>query len=382
MRIVMVAARYLPFVGGIETHIREVGIRMAAEGHAVTVLTTDPTHRLAAEEESDGIHIVRVPARPKDRDYYLSFGIFRHLLQGSWDVIHFQGYNTFVAPIGLLAAVRGKTPFVLTFHSGGHSSMVRKAVRPLQYAMLTPLIRRASQLIAVSEFEAAFFSARMRLDRKRFVVVPNGAWLPQPTLIEQSCGPHLIVSIGRLERYKGHQRVIEAFPELLRRIPDARLKIVGSGPYEQALRGLIHRLGIAESVSIEAVPSADRVRLANLLSSAALVVLLSEYEAHPVAIMEALSLGRPTLVTDTTGLRELAQRGLCRSVALAARPREVAAAMAEALAVPPASGQLALPDWDACTRQLVGIYQRVVNGLSAGTGTVAGRRFDAAQPGL
>jgi glycosyltransferase involved in cell wall biosynthesis len=304
------------------------------------------------------------------------------LLRGSWDVIHFQGYNTFVAPIGLLAAARGDTPFVLTFHSGGHSSKVRKAVRPLQYAMLSPLIRRASQLIAVSEFEAAFFAERMRLDRDRFVVVPNGAWLPPPTLVDASDGPHLVVSIGRLERYKGHQRVIEAFPELLRRIPDARLKIVGSGPYEQALRGLIERLGLAKSVTIEAVPSADRVRLANLLNSAALVVLLSEYEAHPVAIMEALSLRRPTLVSDTTGLREIAQRGLCRSVPLAARPREVAAAMAETIAEPPALGQLALPDWDACARQLLGIYQRVANGPSRGAGSVVGRSLDAPQPGL
>ena len=43
VRIVMVAARYLPFVGGIETHIHEVGARMAAFGHQITVLTTDPT---------------------------------------------------------------------------------------------------------------------------------------------------------------------------------------------------------------------------------------------------------------------------------------------------------------------------------------------------
>jgi glycosyltransferase involved in cell wall biosynthesis len=388
MRIVMVSARYLPLVGGIETHIHEVGIRMAALGHAVTVLTTDPTGRLEAQQDIDGLRVIRVPARPKNRDYYFSLGIARRLLRDSWDVIHFQGYNTFVAPIGLLAAVRGQTPFVLTFHSGGHSSSLRKAVRPLQHAILRPLIRRASQLIAVSEFEAEFFSARMRLDRERFVVVPNGAWLPQPSANKQPegfvapNGEHLIVSVGRLERYKGHHRVIKAFPELLRLVPNARLRIVGSGPYEQSLRDLAQRLGIARFVRIEAVPSSDRVQLANLLSSAGLVVLLSEYEAHPVAIMEALSLGRPTLVSDTTGLRELAQRGLCRSVPLAETPRGVAAAMAEALDAMPATGQLALPDWDACTRQLLGIYRGVVNRFRKDAGPVASCGFNAAQPEL
>jgi len=44
--------------------------------------------------------------------------------------------------------------------------------------------------------------------------------------------PHLIVSGGRLERYKGHHRAIAALPELIRRVPDARLYVVGTGPYE------------------------------------------------------------------------------------------------------------------------------------------------------
>jgi glycosyltransferase involved in cell wall biosynthesis len=387
MRIVMVAARYLPFMGGIETHIHEVGTRMAALGHSVTVLTTDPTGNLPAHEDVDGLRIIRVRAWPKNQDYYFSFGIYAQLLRGGWDIIHFQGYNTFVAPIGLFAAIRGRIPFVLTFHSGGHSSSLRKAVRPLQYAVLRPLIRRCAQLIGVSQFEADFFASRMRLARDRFVVVPNGAWLPPPSAAAEKehagapHGEHLIVSIGRLERYKGHHRAIEAMPELLRLIPGARLRIAGSGPYERSLQRLAQQLGVADRVRIEAVPSSDRVQLSDLLSSAALVVLLSEYEAHPVAIMEALSLRRPTLVTDATGLRELAQKGLCRSISIGARPRAVAAAMAEALAAPPAARQVALPDWDGCARDLIGIYRSVLNDANP-AGAVVGRGIGAAQPEL
>jgi glycosyltransferase involved in cell wall biosynthesis len=382
----MVAARYLPFMGGIETHIHEVSARMAAFGHSVTVLTTDPTGKLPAFEDAAGVRIIRVRAWPKNSDYYFSLGIFARLLTDEWDIIHFQGYNTFVAPIGLLAAIRGRTPFVLTFHSGGHSSSLRKAVRPLQHALLRPLIRRCAQLIAVSQFEADFFSARMGIARNRFVVVPNGAWLPPPSTVapersETEDGGPLIVSIGRLERYKGHHRAIEAMPELLRLVPNARLRIAGSGPYEPSLRRLAHQLGVADRVRIEAVPSSDRRQLSDLLNSAALVVLLSEYEAHPVAIMEALSLHRPTLVGDATGLRELAQKGLCRSIPLGARSRAVAAAMVEAMTAPPAALQMALPDWEGCARDLLGIYRRVLGGANTDAPAIADSGLGAAQPG-
>lgn len=40
MRILMVAARYAPYVGGVETHVHEVSTRLVVLGHQVTVLTT------------------------------------------------------------------------------------------------------------------------------------------------------------------------------------------------------------------------------------------------------------------------------------------------------------------------------------------------------
>lgn len=363
----MIAARYLPFVGGIETHIHEVGARMAAFGHQITVLTTDPTGDLPAVEEVRGMRIARVRAWPRRRDYYFSPGIYRELSRGSWDIAHFQGYNTFVAPIGLLAAVRRGLPFVLTFHSGGHSSAWRNSVRRLQHFLLRPLVARADRLIGVSRFETDFFRQRMRIERRRFETVPNGAELPVPSETRARQEGKLVVSIGRLERYKGHHRVIEAFPELLRLVPDARLRIVGSGPYEPALRRLVRDLRLEERITIGAIPSAERQRLADLLAEAALVVLLSEYEAHPVAIMEALALRRPALVADTSGLRELAGQGLCRAIPLDAPAGAVAEAVAEELQGGRMLPQVSLPDWDVCTRQLLGIYENVLSGAGRGS---------------
>lgn len=361
IRILMISARYFPFMGGIETHIHEVGTRLVARGHAVTVLTTDPSGQLPAEEDVSGMHVLRIKAWPAKRDLYFAPGIYSTLSNGSWDIVHIQGYNTFVAPLALIAAIRRGFRLVLTFHSGGHSSRLRQSVRHLQQVLLGPLVARASQLIAVSEFEADLFSRRMRLPRARFAVIPNGACMPRVTNSKALGKSHLIVSIGRLERYKGHHRVIEAFPELLRRVPDAKLRVLGEGPYEQPLRRLVQKLGLGQSVSVGGIPPGERGRLADVLSSAGLVVLLSEYEAHPVAVMEALALRRPVLVSDTSGLRELALKGLCRSVPLDIGKSDLAGAIADELGSEREMLQTSIPDWDCCVDKLVGVYEGVVN---------------------
>src|SRR5207302_5777956 len=121
------------------------------------------------------MRVLRVKAWPERRDYYFAPGIYSTLTNGAWDIVHIQGYHTFVAPLALIAAIRRGSPFVLTFHSGGHSSRLRHSIRHLQQMLLGPLIAHASQLIAVSEFEASLFSRRMRLPRERVVVIPNGA---------------------------------------------------------------------------------------------------------------------------------------------------------------------------------------------------------------
>jgi glycosyltransferase involved in cell wall biosynthesis len=176
--------------------------------------------------------------------------------------------------------------------------------------------------------------------------------------------PNLVISGGRLERYKGHHRAIAAMPELIRRIPDARLHVVGSGPYEMELRRLVATLGLEKRVTIATIPGSERQKMADLLASAGLFVLFSEYEAHPVAVMEALSMRRPVLVTDTSGLGELASKGLCRAISRDADPHALAAAMAEELEANREVPDLALPDWDACAQALSEVYRDVLGSRS------------------
>ena len=368
-RVLMVAVRYFPFMGGVETHVYEVARRLAQKGFEVTVVTTNPEGNLPVEEKREGVQIVRVAAWPRQRDFCVSPQLYRLIASRKWDIVHCQGYHTLFTPLAMLAAWRSGLPYVVSFHSGGHSSRLRNAVRSLQRQVLRPLLAHATKLVAVSNFEAGFFQEKLKLPAQRFVVIPNGAQLPQVGNSEESSGEAdsgpLILSVGRLERYKGHQRVISALPKVLGKYPEARLKIVGGGPYEAELQKLVKRLGLGERVTIGAISPNDRQSMAAILNKAAVVALLSDYEAHPVAVMEALALHRPVLVADTSGLRELAERQLVRAIPLNSPPEQVAAALIAQIENPLTPSPVELPTWEDCAANLAALYQQIVVNTSA-----------------
>lgn len=357
-RILMVCARYLPFTGGTETHVHEVATRLVAQGVDVTVLTTNPGRALPREERAAGVRVIRVPAYPATTDYFFAPGLARVIRGGGWDLVHIQGYHNLVAPLAMLAAGAAGIPYVVTFHSGGHSSGLRTALRGLQAALLRPLLARARRMIAVSAFEAELFAGRLRLPAGRFSIIPNGAHLPAVGA-DVAPDPNLIVSVGRLERYKGHHRAIEAMPALLERRPGARLRIAGAGPYEAELRALSSRLGLSERVEIGPVPPGDRASMARLLGRAGLVTLLSDYESQGIAVLEALTLGRPVLVADTSALREYADCGLARAIPAHSPAATTAAAMLDQLTAPLLPRVSDLPSWDSCAGSLLRLYQQI-----------------------
>ena len=368
IRVLVVSARFLPDLGGIETHVYEVTRRMAHRGDLdLTVLTTDRSGERPTRDELDNFTVLRCRAYPRGRDYYFAPAVYRHILHEDYDLVHCQGVHTAVPILAMLAARRRRIPYVVTFHTGGHSSGLRHRLRGLQWRMLGPLLRHAVTLVAVSRFEQRTFQNICRLDESRFRIVQNGGELPDGPARSEVM-PGRILSSGRLERYKGHQRLIEALPIVRQSIPGATLQILGSGPYERRLRALITRLGLERSVTIEFIEPGDRERMAETISKADVVAAMSEYEAHPVAVMEALALGVPAMGLDTAGIGDLVQDGLVTGVPQDASPAMTARVLMDMLQNTRPSGNPDLPTWDTAANQLARIYvdaAEVTSGTSA-----------------
>ena len=363
----MVCPRYLPQVGGTEIHVREVARRLSVlESFDITVLATDRSRRLPRQEVIEGVSVLRVPAWPRKRDYYLAPGIAAVIRQRSWDLVHCQGIHTPVPLIAMISARRTGIPYLVTFHTGGHSSQLRNAMRTSQWRLAGPLLRNAVSLIAVSRFEADALTRRARLGDKRVIVIRNGGALPPPRTGTVAV-PGRIVSIGRLERYKGHQRVIEALPYVMREIPEAHLLILGGGPYEGNLYELASHLGVSERVSIKYIDPADRQGMATTLTESSVVAALSDYEAHPVAVMEALCVARPVVGYDIAGIGELLEAGWVRGVPYGAPAAAVAQELVTAMSSPLPVDHGQLPTWDSCADQLAHVYLSSL-GIARGPG--------------
>ena len=362
-RVLMVTPRSPLEQGGVERHVMEVSRWMAAAGIRVEVLCTDPERKKATSETRDGVRIRTVRAWPRGRDWHLAPGIWREMGREKWDLVHLQSYHTLVAPLAMLRALTLRVPFVVTFHGGGHSSQLRNRSRGLQMRLLRPLLRRAARLVAIARFEIEDYGAALGVPAERFAFIPNGTDLSFSAAELAGADPDTptLASIGRLERYKGHHRVLEAFPLVLERVPEARLLIVGKGPYEDELRAQAGALGVADRVEITSVPSGDPQGMATLLAGVSLVVLMSEFESHPLVALEAAAARRRLLVAEAGGLREIAEDGFGRGIPLDSTPEQVAAAAIEELGKSLPQQSPHLTSWDECAAALVDLYGSVLN---------------------
>jgi glycosyltransferase involved in cell wall biosynthesis len=99
--------------------------------------------------------------------------------------------------------------------------------------------------------------------------------------------------------------------------------------------------------------------MAETLRSAEVVAAFSDYEAHPVAVMEALTAGRPVVGYDTAGMADLVEDGYVRGILPGTPPAEAARALEEAMvAMPPQMSEL--PTWDGCAEALLSVYRSVL----------------------
>ncbi|WP_211958750.1 glycosyltransferase family 4 protein, partial [Cupriavidus numazuensis] len=138
--------------------------------------------------------------------------------------------------------------------------------------------------------------------------------------------------VGRLSPEKGLDTLLDAFAALRRDRPDVRLRLVGSGPMEDALRARCTELGLGDSVVL--VGSLQGDALSAEYYRALCMVLPSHSEPWGLVVNEALNHGCPTIASDNCGcVPELVHDGKTGFVVPARDAGALQAAMTRALTV-------------------------------------------------
>jgi phosphatidyl-myo-inositol dimannoside synthase len=115
-------------------------------------------------------------------------------------------------------------------------------------------------------------------------------------------GARVILTVGRLaptERYKGHDRIIEALPEVASHVPTARYLIVGSGDDIARLEELARRTGVRERVVFAG--AASPAKLADYFQIADVFAMPSTGEGFGIVFLEAAAAGLPVIAGNRDG---------------------------------------------------------------------------------
>ena len=111
----------------------------------------------------------------------------------------------------------------------------------------------------------------------------------------------LIGTVANFKEHKGYPFLLEAAAQVKRSVPDAHFMIVGQGPLEPTIKAQAHSLGLDDSITF----TGFREDVPRLMGAFDLFTLASLHEGLSIALLEAMALGTPPVVTGVGGHREV-----------------------------------------------------------------------------
>ncbi len=260
---------------------------------------------------------VSLPLRGKSADRIdLNFSLGRVF---SWkpDVVLLYGYQEPTNALIAVACRLKKIPYVLSAEISfvWDSTFTGKVFNRL----IGPIIRNASYLVPSSRSCSMFF-AHLGGDGNRMRIIPP---LPDTRQRASACaekrkhegsirsrfdltGRFVVLYIGRFEDYKGIHELLAAMENVAARLPRVCFAFVGQGSLQPEVEEGCRKIG----GSGRFLGPVDDDTLIELLSIADVHVMPSWHEAYGIVTAEALACGVPSIVTRSSGNRDLVTDGV------------------------------------------------------------------------
>jgi glycosyltransferase involved in cell wall biosynthesis len=315
VRVAQVSPWFSPHFGGVESHVRSLSKELAKRGHEVTVLTSrhDPT--LPTEESMDGFRVLRVKPRFTLMQTPVTPRMRTDLRAVPADVVHAHSPPPLASHYaGTVSEERG-IPYVVTYHCdvdlpSAFGTFMESVYR---HSLGASTLRNAARVVVTTRTYGATSRMLWRYDP---VVIPNAvdhrrfrpdvdgtgirAWLNIPA------DASVVLLVGRIVPHKG----VEHFIEAARHVPEAWFLVAGDGSLLDSMKRLAASLGVADRVRF-----AGRIaeaRLPEVYAACDVLVLpsVSRLEAFGIVALEAMATGKPVIVADIPGVREIIVDGV------------------------------------------------------------------------
>ncbi len=337
LKLALVSRRYPPLIGGAEKVLGYLAEALAAAGADVTVLTSRiPGLELAAREDVE----VPVTTGREEQGQIAGGKLSVARLEtsplrfwGTWLYMRnlerwFRENPVDLAYVSMLkhdaytvleAGRRLGFPVVLRPEGAGATGDVAWQSWGNFGRRIGLRCRLADAFVAISpsveqELRDAWRSGTMRLSLSHEIfhripgeppIVPISNGVPLPETCWQQRSPWRdtprAMFVGRLAPEKGLDTLIDAWPSVRVKYPEARLTLIGEGPERPALEARVKALDLGQAVELPGTwPDATEA-----LRGADLFVLPSREEGMSIALLEAMALGIPLVASSIAGNRRL-----------------------------------------------------------------------------
>ncbi|MFF7725835.1 glycosyltransferase family 4 protein [Streptomyces sp. NPDC008001] len=391
MKILMLTSTYEPLTGGAETYARLLCEGLAERGHDVVVATDgswldglpltsqEPAGRLLRLREFAG----RVDARDKVKWRQMQYSVLDELggaLAGEkFDVVHANSHETLV--LASMVALDMNAALVCSLHeqNPGLEQYGEGRCRLSYQVLPVDMYFAASRFYADRAVGYGVPADRLRLVYHGVPAVPADAAVRAALRRRYGVvdGRRLVVLPGRVYTRKAQLDLAAALPAVVARCPDVQVLLAGrvsDFAYEERMWELLRSLGVADRVTLrQDLGAAD---MPGVYAAADLVVQPSLEEGLGLAVIEAMSAGKPVVGTEVTGISEVITHGVNGLLVPPSDPGRLAEAMVRVLSDPELAASLA-SGARACAEERFSQDRMVTDTLTGYDAALARRRSHA-----
>jgi glycosyltransferase involved in cell wall biosynthesis len=315
--LLLVSHTYPPVLGGSEVEAQRVCSALLRRGHQVTVLCSGgpPMPDVSSWIDPAGVPVRIFGRRRLVRDYAFALGVALTLLRERrrYQIVYFLMQGLHLA-VGLpVARLLGK-PVVMKVSGSGIITIMRGSwLGRLELRFL----RRWAHRVMILNPGMAEEAAAAGLEPDRLL------WMPNPVDTDEfaPCAPErrrelrarlviefsapVVIFVGRLASEKELPSLIQAFAAARRDLPNATLVLVGDGPMRTELETLAAGLSLDGAVRFTGFQAGAQVR--DWLQASDVFALVSSNEGLPCSLLEAMSAGLPSVVSDIPANTQLVE---------------------------------------------------------------------------